>query len=164
MGIRRILVPTDFSTTAARALDLAIELGAPARAEIVLLHAVEPTHYASSPELYGPAPSRVLDFVAEQERWAKAELSKAAKRLHGRRVGVHALVQTGSAYDVIVKTAEHLRADLIVMGTQGRTGFSHLLMGSVAEKVVRLAPCPVVTIGPKRPAAKRPTRVRSRKR
>ena len=160
MAIRRILVPTDFSATASRALELAIELGAPARAEIVLLHVVEPIHLAA-PELYGPAPARVLDYVADQERWAQAELAKIAKRLRGRRVGVHVVVQVGSAYRAILDVAEHLRVGLVVMGTQGRTGISHLLMGSVAEKVVRLAPCPVVTIGPKRPTAKRARRTRS---
>lgn len=164
MAIRRILVPIDFSETSGRALDLAIELGGPLRAELVLLHVIEPLQLASAPELYAPAPGPMMEVLSEQERLAHEELSKIAKRIRGKRMGVHALVVTGTPYDRIVEAADHLRVDLVVMGTQGRTGLTHLLVGSVAEKVVRLATCPVLTVGSrKRGSARRakPPRRRS---
>lgn len=164
MAIRRILVPTDFSTSAARALDLAFELGSPTRAEIVLLYAVEPVPYTTAPDIYGPVSPYAFDYLTEQEQWARTKLAKMTKRLRGRRMAVHAVVQTGAPYAVILETAARLAVDLIVMGTQGRTGLSHLLIGSVAEKVVRLATCPVVTVGTKQPAAKQRTRKQRRSR
>lgn len=163
MAIRRILVPIDFSETSSRALDLAIEIGGPLRVEIVLLHVIEPLQLASAPELYSPAPGPMMEVLAEQERAAHAELAKIAKRVRAKRIGVHALVVSGTPYDRIVEASDHLRADLVVMGTQGRTGISHLLVGSVAEKVVRLATCPVLTVGArKRGTARRPKPPRTR--
>ena len=163
MAIRRILVPIDFSETSSRALDLALELGGPLRAEMVLLHVIEPLQLASAPELYAPAPGPMMEVLAEQERLAHEELAKIAKRVRAKRIGVHSLVVSGTPYDRIVEAADHLRVDLVVMGTQGRTGLSHLLVGSVAEKVVRLATCPVLTVGKrKRGTARRPKLPRTR--
>ena len=147
MAIRRILVPTDFSKASAKALGLALEIAAPAGAEIVLLHVVQP-FVAISPDPTGAA-SAAMTVLAEQEELAEQKLDVLATATRRRHRPTRALVRTGSTHGVVLETAVRMRADLIVMGTQGRSGLSHLLLGSVAEKVVRLAPCPVLTVGPK---------------
>ncbi len=157
MTKRRILVPTDFSKTSNKALGVAVDLAAAQSAEIVLLHVAQPVLVGASPEIYG-ASAMVLKLIAEQEADAKRRLQRMGLSVR-RKTGapVRVLVRSGSAHEVIVAVADRLAADLIVIGTQGRSGLSHLLLGSVAERVVRLARCPVLTVSAR-------ARVRSRKR
>ena len=147
MAIRRVLVPTDFSKVSAKAVELAIEIAAPAGAELVLLHVVQP-FVAISPDPTGAA-SAAMAVLAEQENLSARKLATLAAATRRRHQKTRGLVRTGSTHGVVLETAARTGADLIVMGTQGRSGISHLLLGSVAEKVVRLAPCPVLTVGPK---------------
>ncbi len=145
MTIKRILVPIDFSDTSLWALDYAIEFGKPFRPEVVVLFVVEPVYYATPAELYGPA-TNVSALLDEQRRIGAEQLARLARDLKKRRVKSRALLQTGTPYQVIVDTAKRVKADLIVMATHGRTGLSHMLLGSVAERVVRGAVCPVLTV------------------
>jgi nucleotide-binding universal stress UspA family protein len=144
MTIKRILVPVDLSPNSLRALDHAVDLAKPFKAELAVLFVVEPIYYAV-PDFTGGAAAMggVLD---EQRRSARAQLARLEQRYAKRRVKLRTHLQTGTPYQAIVDTAKQLRTDLIVMATHGRTGVTHLLMGSVAERVVRLATCPVLTL------------------
>ncbi|MEW6681484.1 MAG: universal stress protein [Nitrospirota bacterium] len=139
-AITTILVPTDFSEHSRPALSYAEMLAKTFDAKIVLVHVIDTVSFA----------------VAESVQWTELYPRLAEKiqpMLDGliresERKGVSAVgrVTEGVPYDQIVKAAEAANADLIVIGTHGRTGMRHVLLGSVAERVVRLAPCPVLTV------------------
>lgn len=141
--IRRILVPVDFSQGSLRALDYAIELGRAFRAGFTVLHAVEPL--SSAPLAYGPVDDAGA-LLDELLRMGHRELERVAVDLRKRRVKIVTVLRVGMPYMVITETARKSKVDLIVMSTHGRTGLLHTLMGSVAEKVARTAPCPVLTV------------------
>ena len=143
--IRRILVPVDFSDPSLQALDYAIEFGRRFKPELVVLHVLEPIYYPGPPDMYGPGYDMGLVY-RELERAAREQLSRVAAPLQKKRLTVRTLLCVGTASHAIVDTAKRLRADLIIMSTHGRTGLSHVLMGSVAERVVRIATCPVLTV------------------
>jgi universal stress protein A len=133
-----IIVPTDFSYTSDAALGYARMLAARFGASLHLLHVVdEPGSWS---EVYAAIPEIRLRLSAD-----------AARRLEAMAACLRPLQATsavvcGAPVPTIVKVAESKGADLIVMGTHGRRGVGHLLLGSVAERVVRLAPCPVLTV------------------
>ena len=139
---RRILVPLDFSKHAEAALALAIDLAKQSGAEIHLVHAYElPTAVTMA---YGVAiPQSVWDGVQEA---AQARLDEGRKKVAEAGVKVSTHVASGPAADAIAHAAETFGADLIVMGTRGLTGLKHVLLGSVAERTIRTAPCPVLTV------------------
>jgi universal stress protein A len=143
--IKRILVPVDFSQPSLQALDYAIEFGQPFKPEFVVLHVLEPVYYPGAGDMYGPGYDMGLVYQ-ELERAGRDQLSRIAATLQKKRLTVRTLLRVGTAYHVIVETAKKLKADLIIMSTHGRTGLSHVVMGSVAEKVVRSAACPVLTV------------------
>jgi nucleotide-binding universal stress UspA family protein len=143
--IKRIVVPVDFSQTSLRALDYAVQLSRRLDARLTVVHVVEPVHYPMAGDLVGLG----LDLstvYTEIERAARTRLTKLAAKLEARRIVVRSLLTHGTPHYVIVESAKKLKADLIIMSTHGRTGLSHVLMGSVAERVVRLAECPVLTV------------------
>jgi len=145
MKIKRILVPVDFSKQSRKALDYAIELARPTAAQVVALFVVEPIYYAE-PDLAGAVGSTVGGLLEQQRSGAEKQLARLRARLAKRCIKLRTLLQEGTPYQAIVDTARTIKADLIVISTHGRTGLSHLLMGSVAERVVRTATCPVLTI------------------
>ncbi|HVN85310.1 MAG TPA: universal stress protein [Candidatus Binatia bacterium] len=152
--IKRILVPVDFSQTSLQALDYAIEFGKPFKPEIVVVFVVEPIYFTAPTDLYAPA-ANVGMLIEEQRRIGREQLAGLAADLKKRRVNARTILQTGTAHQVITDTAKRLKADLIIMATHGRTGLSHAFLGSVAERVVRHAQCPVLTVrGTKRRRAK----------
>lgn len=142
--IKRILVPVDFSDPSLQALDYAIELGQPFKPEFIVLHVVE-TYFPLAGDMYSPGYDVGLMYQ-ELERAGREQLSRLAAKLQKQRLAVRTLLSVGSAHRVIVETAKKLKADLIIMSTHGRTGLSHVFMGSVAERVVRSAVCPVLTV------------------
>lgn len=155
--IKRILVPVDFSVASLRGLDYAVRFAQPLRAELAVLFVVEPVYtYGTPTDLYGPV-GDIGWLIDEQTRAGRERLTRLAADLHKRRVRVHTLLRFGRAADVIVNTAKRLKTELIIMTTHGRSGLSHLLLGSVTERVVRLAACPVLTV---RPSAARPVKDR----
>jgi nucleotide-binding universal stress UspA family protein len=144
MYLRRILVPTDFSAGSREAFATAIGLGLDTGARITLLHV---SHVPAQifPDMIMPMGPELMHDVEHSADGLLEELCARA-----RAAGVEADWQTsiGSTHEEICARAEELDADLIVIGTHGRTGLAHALLGSVAEKVVRKAPCPVLTVRP----------------
>jgi nucleotide-binding universal stress UspA family protein len=141
------LVATDFSEHADHALEYAAELGARFGATIHLMHAVSIAP-GGMPEI-GVAYSAVM--IESLTKEGQNALDARAARYRDRVELGPTRLEIGDARDAIDRTAEEIGADLIVMGTHGRRGIRRMLLGSVAESVVRSAPCPVLTIRPKRP-------------
>jgi nucleotide-binding universal stress UspA family protein len=139
--IQRILVPHDFEETAETALTYALTLAEKLGARVTVLHAYEVPTYGY-PEMLAVA----VEFASEIERRAVENLEKIAREARRPNVEVDTMVRRGSPWVEIVEMAKKLPADLIVMGTHGRRGMPRLLLGSVAEKVVRSAHCPVLTM------------------
>jgi nucleotide-binding universal stress UspA family protein len=138
---KHILVPTDFGEAAARALDFAIELASKFEAKLTLLHAswLPPLAYAAYAEgLYWP--------TDEMARGAQKELDAVLSKTKERYPGAEGAIVTGEPWQMILEVAKDRSADLIVMGTHGRRGLSRVFLGSVAERIVRLSPIPVLTI------------------
>jgi universal stress protein A len=141
-----VLVPVDFSPDADWALDYAIYLGTRLGARILLIHAISAimvTEVDVTPYL------KALEAQARQDLQARLQRVRDAG-LEGEMCLAH-----GIPAQEIVATATDMGSDLIIIGTHGRTGWQHLLVGSVAEKVVRLAPCPVLVT--RRPTAATPS-------
>jgi len=145
MEFRHILAPTDFSEYSKKAVAFALELAKKFGAKLSILHVVELPPYPV--EGYVP-PSLTATFIEDLEREASQELAQVVPEAEAAGVEVARLVGVGTPYRKIIDTAEAEQVDLIVMATAGRTGFSHLIMGSIAERVVRTASCPVLTIRP----------------
>lgn len=139
---RRILVPHDFSPHADAALDLAIELAGPSKARIHLMHL-----FQIPMEMLSPYEIPMPPALAEEVRAAASErLEAALARVRAAGLEGDAEVDSGRAAEMIVERAAALGVDLIAMGTRGYSGFKHLLLGSVAERVLHTAPCPVLTV------------------
>jgi nucleotide-binding universal stress UspA family protein len=142
-GFTRILVATDFSPTLEGAWLVARRLTGRLRAEIVILHVLVEAPLFSE----GPFTMKHTRSVFEAARaWAEKTLGEWVATATTAGVPARWTVRTGVPYKEIVAAAESERPDLIVMGTQGRGGLDRALLGSVAEKVIRLAPCPVLTV------------------
>jgi universal stress protein A len=143
--LQKILLPTDFSTYSAAATKYACELATKFDAELHLLHMLE-THLTSTPSFV-----MGLDlprYISESRVAAEKSLAGILdpKWAAGRTV-VKATVEGSPKTEIIAYARKH-NIDLIVLATHGRTGLAHVLMGSVAESVVRTAPCPVLTVRP----------------
>jgi nucleotide-binding universal stress UspA family protein len=143
MRVRRILAPVDFSDVSNQALEAAAGLAKQLGSKLVVLHAVEPVYFAGT--MFGPE-INVPQLVEEQRRAAASAIEDILNRLERREIDATGLVQTGVPHEVILRIADEKKCDLIVVGTHGRSGVSHFLLGSVAEKVVRAAKCPVMTL------------------
>ena len=135
MKLRHILVPLDFSADAEQALDDAVELAQQFQARLTLLHVI-----------YIPITTEVnlSSYFTEMESGASQRMETYQDRVAEAGPAVVMRIIRGTPFREIVDFAEIQQIDLIVMGTHGRTGMQHLLVGSVAERVVRLAPCPVM--------------------
>jgi nucleotide-binding universal stress UspA family protein len=139
---KNILVPTDLSEGAAEALDFACELAAKLDATVHLLNTIT-IPALGVPELGVALTSTVIDQLIEDNQKALDALADAKRQQV--KIG-EVVLKTGDARDAINATAKELNADMIVMGTHGRRGVTRALLGSVAETVVRSAPCPVLTV------------------
>jgi nucleotide-binding universal stress UspA family protein len=145
MQIRQILAPTDFSAPSKHAIAYAFELAQRFGATLMLLHVVRAPTYPSGGFL---PPGMATVLLGEWERQARLNLAEMLSESHAAPVEVSRRVVIGNPWRAIIEVAEAEHVDLIVMATHGRSGLSHLVMGSVAERVIRLAPCPVLTIRP----------------
>ncbi|MEB2311440.1 MAG: universal stress protein [Sorangiineae bacterium] len=138
---RRILVPIDFNPSSDRALELAVSLAEAHQAELVVVHVVEVPIYPYTTQVIPEA-----DLLTPLEDAARVELERTITRVRERLPGAGAELRRGLAWQEVLAAVERSKADLIVMGTRGRRGVAHLLLGSVAEKLVRLSPVPVLTV------------------
>ena len=143
-SIRRIIVPTDFSPASQRAIDYAVTLARPLNASLLLLHVVEqPFVGGGGWEWYIPDAPALLERLEADSRTQLAEIGDG---LTQQGLAVTTEVRRGLPTGGIVAAAADGGADLIVMSTHGRSGLPHLLLGSVAERVIRTAPCPVLAV------------------
>jgi len=142
---QRILYATDYSKASARALDQAVALAKENDAELLVVHVIEPVSPYVTGDDYGSAELYTrLEETAKKD--AQSAMQKLMDRLQKAKIKVKSLLLTGTSHDQIIKAAKTRKADLIVIGTHGRTGLSKLFMGSVAGKVVSAAQCPVLTV------------------
>ena len=141
MTMSRILVPTDFSDDAEAALEYALGLAQTFGASVHLLHVVDDP-FAAGVWSSGLGAAEIAGLQATLVRDAEQRLERTVPPT---TTGVTSEVRIGPPPRQIVDVARERDIDLIVMGTHGRTGLAHIVMGSVAERVVRLAPCPVLT-------------------
>jgi nucleotide-binding universal stress UspA family protein len=148
-SMRKILVPTDFSEGAGHAMHEALDLAQALGAEITLLHAYQLPNYML-PD--GSVVLTTAEAHASLVASSDSQLAEVLETARGWNVPVTTMTREGAAADVISHVAEEGRYDLVVMGTHGRTGFRRLLLGSIAEKVVRTCTRPVMTIRYPRPA------------
>lgn len=140
--ITRILVPTDFSRGSRDALAYADTLRRQTGAKLIVVHVVEdPTVTGIWPEMYVP---NLPDVRRGLVGFAHKSLAAETKRL--RLTDVATEVAIGPAAQTIAAIAKRLKCDLIVMGTHGRSGLAHVVLGSVAERVLRMAHCPVLAV------------------
>jgi nucleotide-binding universal stress UspA family protein len=141
---RRILFATDFSAASRRAFEEGIRLAKEDQSELVIAHAYQPPSLLPTDMYVAPAVYDELDTRLRENA------VKKLTTLHeeARREGVRArwLFLAGSPFEAIAEAARETRADLVVMGTHGRTGVARLFMGSVASRVISTAPCPVLTV------------------
>jgi universal stress protein A len=141
--LKRILVPTDFSKYSLNALKYAAAFAEKFQTDLYLLHVVQdlslfvPDALSGTPPYLPPADQMLAAVRESLDRLALQELDKLT---------VHRLVREGAPFYEIIACARENDVDMIIMGTHGRGLLAHMLMGSVAEKVVRKAPCPVLTV------------------
>jgi nucleotide-binding universal stress UspA family protein len=144
-----ILCPIDFSETSVRALTYAAAIARGYDARVEVLHVVPAFDSGLIPAMpdgfsaASPYPISPDDIIAE--------INRAVDAAHASGLNLKPLAQEGRAHEMIVRRAQAQPADLLVMGTHGRSGFNRLLLGSVTEKVLRMAPCPVLTVPPAAP-------------
>lgn len=141
---RRILHASDFSPASRRAFDEAIGLAKANDAQLTIVHVIEPVM---------PVVEDAYVSAQAYDRLVKSQRAAAAKRIEtlGRRaqtagVRVTTRLVDGNPRDAIARAAKRSAADLVVVGTHGRTGLRRLLLGSVAERIVAISPCPVLTV------------------
>jgi nucleotide-binding universal stress UspA family protein len=143
LPLRTLLCPTDFSEPSLCALVVAVELAQHFGAELALLHVITPL-----PTLPAPMVSslNVASYQSQLRKAGEQELAALAAKQLPPGLAARLLVATGDAADEIVRAAADAEAGLVVIATHGRTGWRRFVSGSVTEKVVRLASCPVLTI------------------
>ena len=137
---KKILVATDFSTGSDEALDEAIEIGKPSGAEVEVLHVLELAEEFPFGMAYAGADYGMLYASIDKQ------LSERADRVTAGGLRCTTKIVEGAAVTEITQRGRDIGADLIVVGTHGRTGIAHAMLGSVAERVVRRASCPVLTV------------------
>lgn len=140
--IKNILVPIDFSDYSKSALKYAAQFAKQFNSKVFLIYVVEPMIYPADFSMGQVAiPSSDIDLTSRAEE----ELKKLASEI-GTDLQVETIIKTGKPFVEINETAGEKDIDLIIIATHGHTGVEHLLFGSTAEKVVRKAPCPVLTL------------------
>jgi universal stress protein A len=141
----RILVPVDFSDYSEQILDVAVEIGQKFGSEIHLLHVIPSIDYLTPYESF-----LAVDNLANLQKQIEQEVEQDMERVSQRLpMATARAIRSGIAFSEIIDYVRSHDIGLVVMGTHGRSALEHILMGSVAEKVVRRSPCPVLTVRPK---------------
>lgn len=141
--IKKILVPIDFSDYSKNSLKYSVNFAKSFNASLVLVYVVEPVIY---PPDFSMGQIAIPAAGLEMDKRAKEEMDKLAEKEIPAEVKVQKIVKTGKPFIEIIETATDEDIDLIIIATHGHTGVEHILFGSTAEKVVRKAPCPVLTL------------------
>ncbi|PJA95424.1 MAG: universal stress protein [Ignavibacteriales bacterium CG_4_9_14_3_um_filter_34_10] len=141
--IKKILVPIDFSDYSKNALRYAVEFAEIFKAKIFLVYVIEPMIYPTDFSIGQVAIPAVENDLSAR---AEDELNNLVKTEISGRIESQIIIKSGKPFIEIIETATELDIDLIIIATHGHTGVEHLLFGSTAEKVVRKAPCPVLTL------------------
>jgi universal stress protein A len=142
-NISKVLVPIDFSDYSKSALKYAVNFVKLFKAQLILIYVVEPVIY---PPDFSMGQIAIPSVDLEMDKRAEEELNKLAEQEIPTEIEVKSIVKTGKPFIEIIETASEQDADLIIIATHGHTGMEHILFGSTAEKVVRKAPCPVLTL------------------
>lgn len=141
---RRILHPTDFSRASGAAFTRALDEARASRRQLVLVHVLAPVIPMAGEGYVSPS---VYQQMSEAGRaWAQKQMNRLLARARSKGVRARGLLLEGVAHEAIVRAARRQRADLIVIGTHGRTGVARFFLGSVAARVTATAPCPVLTV------------------
>jgi len=147
IAIKTILLPTDGSECSAKAMAYALSFAKQYGGRVVALHVIDQRWEEHTRVVFAEVgqdlTQKIRNGYEEEAQRILREVTDAASKVG---VPVESKVLTGFPPEEIVRVAQQLPADIIIMGTHGRAGMSHLLLGSVAEKVVRRAPCPVLTV------------------
>jgi nucleotide-binding universal stress UspA family protein len=147
IALKRVLVPTDFSEASTIALLYGKAFAQNFQASLHILHVIEERTLAYGELISGSVPPLDLPAILDQiEKGARDRLSQVLTEAEREQFQAELVTVVGSPFLEIVRYAKAQDIDLIVMGTHGRGPIAHLLMGSVAERVVRKAPCPVLTV------------------
>jgi nucleotide-binding universal stress UspA family protein len=140
---KTILVPTDFSPASMRAIDEAIGLAAVLDSEILVVHVVMAPQYP-----FGFGDGSLPAIREELTTAVKQHLEKVVAGVRARGARARGLLRSGHVQDVLTSVIDEERPDLVVLTTHGYSGFKHMMLGSVAERIVRSAPCPVLVVPP----------------
>ena len=140
--IKRILVPTDFSESADHALTYGVSFAREYEAELILVHVVETLTVGYASDLFPVPMAEVFDEISG---YAKAEIGKHAAAVREKGIAVREMVMQGKPSAEITRIAKEECVDIIVLGTHGKGMLDQALFGSTAERVIRKAPCPVLT-------------------
>ena len=141
--LKKVLVPIDFSDYSKSALNYAADFAKKFNAGIILIYVVEPVIY---PPDFSMGQIAIPTINTEWDMKAKEELDKLAKTEIPDAITVNTVVKTGKPFIEIIETASEEDVDMIIIASHGHSGMEHILFGSTAEKVVRKAPCPVLTL------------------
>ncbi|MFP4082154.1 MAG: universal stress protein [Candidatus Aminicenantes bacterium] len=144
LPFKKILWPTDFSEPSFEALKAANELALNFSSKLYVVHVIAPVPVVAAPP--GPTSFNVGVYRTELEESAKKSVQEIIEKKISDKIEAQPVVVHGMAADEIVRVAEEEKVDLVVIATHGETGFRHFIFGSVAEKVVRTSPVPVLTI------------------
>jgi len=142
--IRRVLHPTDFSRASTAAFKRAVEMAKSNRAELLLVHVMVPAVPLMGDGYVSPKVYEDLEAAARSA--AQKQLRKLVDKAKQAGARVKGLLLEGVAHERIAQAARSRKADLVVIGTHGRTGFAKLFLGSVASRVLAVSPCPVLTV------------------
>ena len=142
--LETILHPTDFSEPSNYALKYALSFAEEYKAKLVVCHVIEEVAKAMYFDMLQAPP--LAELMADIEAQAQKALDDLVPAEYREKLTIEHVIRKGVPFLEIVRCAEEIRADMIVCGTHGRTGLKHALFGSVAEKIVRKSPCPVLSV------------------
>ena len=142
--VKKILHPTDFSEPSKHALSYALAFAEEFGADVIILHVIEEIARAMYFDMLQTPP--LAQIMSDIEAQADKALHELVPEPYRDTLTVEYLVRKGVPFLQVVACAEEMKADLIVVGTHGRSGLKHVIFGSVAEKIVRKAPCPVLSV------------------
>ncbi|MGO8997712.1 MAG: universal stress protein [Polyangiaceae bacterium] len=140
LALKTILVPFDFDKSTDAALDAAIDLARMTEARIILFHAWDATWAYDEPSF------RMNDITLEIGKAARASVEKKLQEVRAKWPRTTALVRQGTTWQTVLDVIREEKCDLVVIGTHGNRGLAHAFLGSVAEKIVRTSPVPVLTV------------------